>query len=289
VSTPISPLALSSYRYIDVTGVDAERFLQGQITINVSTPEDKTAYLAALCNAKGRIVSLFFISKIKLGFRLFMPQSIIKTTIEHLKKYGVFFKVTIEEAPAEARLIAFIENPNESNPNNRIKITNTDLSLKSFPNEGELKPLTTSNSIYTANSNCTQNDEFEWYWHLAQNKIPWINQDSVEQFLPHDLNLPKLDAVDFKKGCYTGQEIIARMHYKGKLKQHLQLLKGEFTPTILAKTALTQEDKKVGEVVCSICIKEKGVLVLALVKDKADIDDFFQLEDKNSPILKIEK
>lgn len=288
VSTSISLLILSSYSFIDVTGVDAERLLQGQLTINVSTPDEETAYLAALCNAKGRVISLFFISKIEHGFRLFMPQSIIKTTIEHLNKYGVFFKAVIQEAPAESKLIAYIDNQKESNSNqptlnNRINLANTQLSLAICTNESNMASLANTHSLELINN------DSEWYQYLTKHKIPWINNDSVEHFLPHDLNLPKLDAIDFKKGCYTGQEIIARMHYKGKLKQHLQRLNGEFDSKILPKTSLLQDDRKVGEVICSIGSNPKRVSVLALVKDKANINDFFQLDDKNSPILKIEK
>jgi len=281
VSIHLSPLVLSSYSFIDVTGIDAERFLQGQLTINISTPDYKTAYLAALCSAKGRVMSLFFISKIALGFRLFMPQSIVKMTVDHLNKYGVFFKTEIKEARPESKLIAFFDHPKESD--NRITIANTELSLTVCCNEDEIEAFAHTYSIEL------KNIDSQWYQYLTKHKIPWLNNDSVEHFLPHDLNLPKLDAVDFKKGCYTGQEIIARMHYKGKLKQHLQRLTSEFNSDILPKTALLQDDKKVGEIICSISSNQKSVSVLALVKDKANIDDFFQLDNENSSILKIEK
>ena len=67
-------------------------------------------------------------------------------------------------------------------------------------------------------------DEVIWQLALINHGIPTIMPETSEVFTAHDLNLPELQAVSFKKGCYTGQEIVARMQYKAKLKQHLHLI-----------------------------------------------------------------
>lgn len=73
--------------------------------------------------------------------------------------------------------------------------------------------------------------EIEWKKQNIQQKIPAIYPETSEKFLPHEVNLPELNGVSFNKGCYTGQEIIARMQYKGKLKTHLYLGKTQHPPT----------------------------------------------------------
>ena len=118
-------------------------------------------------------------------------------------------------------------------------------------------------------------NDAQWYWEMANHRIAWLTETSCEQFLPHNLDLPNLSAVDFNKGCFTGQEVIARMQYKGKLKQHLQLLRTKQIVDMPSLEKLFQGDKKVAEVIC--CISQQGIgsLVLALVKDSADKNRIF--------------
>lgn len=282
-------LELHSYTFLEITGNETDRFLQGQLSINIDTPNKTTANLAALCNPKGRIVSLFHITKINNGYRLFMPKTIIEATLSHLRKYAVFFKVKIEQAASSITLFAFNSDLAGSlsellvnqQTNRIIGLPNTELSiiLASSDLREKIKLVINQHSADYLNT------EDSWYWQLATHKIPWLNQDSTEQFLPHNLNLPQLGAVDFNKGCFTGQEIIARMQYKGKLKQHMQLLKSNDSLLVNPNESLEQTGKKIGEVICSINIEEKGCLVLALLKDSVSKNENIQLTSENSPIL----
>ena len=273
---------LSSYSFVDLVGEESEKFLNGQLTISAETPKTNTACLAAFCNPKGRIVSLFHIVKIDRGYRLFMPSDLVNPTITYLKKYALFFKVELIPASEKPCIIGFVNRGNDYSDIDAqlIDIANTQLSIATLTEENPHSHL--------ANVT-TEETDYEWYYHLAQNKIPWINQQSMETFLPHDLNLPELKAIDFNKGCYTGQEVIARMQYKGKLKQHLQLLEGSVQTCKEDNLGLFQNDKKVGTVICYSPTKQKSGLLLAIVKDKANFDDFFRLDDKNTSILKIVK
>ena len=76
--------------------------------------------------------------------------------------------------------------------------------------------------------------------------IPWIGQDQTEKFTPHMLNLDLLDAVDFEKGCYTGQEIVARTHYKGATKRRVQRFESDSPVNVGDKISL--DDRDIGEV-----------------------------------------
>ena len=261
---------LASYTFIDVTGNDAHRFLQGQMTVDADSPKSNEAILAALCNPKGRIVSLFHISKTDRGYRLFLPKTIASQTQVHLKKYGVFFKVDILIADENLHLL--VSNQSSTESIESIEIMGTPFSIVIMD---------------TINEDCVK--EVVWYQTLAENKIPWLTAETCEQFLPHNLNLPALNAIDFKKGCFTGQEVIARMQYKGKLKQRLQLLQGEQiieSESLKQTNKILQDDKKIGEVICSINHENK-CLLLGLIKDSADQSETFQLENTENNLRMI--
>ncbi len=290
---------LSSWTYFDIIGTDSEKFLQGQLSINAFKINQQQAGLAAVCNHKGRVVSLFYIYRIDAGFRIILPDDISQSTITHLKKYAVFFKVTIQAESALQQLFATNHLTSEDLDVNTslIKINLTDFSIfikdkKTFESQSGLNQPTTIQSISHQSITLQPSDSI-WYWHLANQAIPWLSPDTVEAFLPHDLNLPKLDAVDFNKGCFTGQEIIARMQYKGKLKQHMHLFSCPQDLSIKPKDSIVQLEKKVAEIICRISLgttnESQETLILALLKDRADKEQTFQLNLKNSPILELVK
>lgn len=260
---------LTSYSYFDLLGADSEKLLQGQISVDATKINHHTAQLAVLCSPKGRIVALFHIHRIADGFRFVLPKEIIDHTITHIKKYAVFYKVSISPASDSSSMIVVQTDSKEKLEQSPINIPGIDSviiykdNLKSIANYAE-----------STNTEIMDSDR-HWYWSLASNRIAWLTADTCEQFLPHNLNLPKLAAVDFNKGCFTGQEVIARMQYKGKLKQHLQLLKTDQIVDLAPLDKLYQDDRKVAEIICCVSLQDFGSLVLALVKDSADKNKAF--------------
>jgi len=171
---------------LKVSGKDAEKFLQGQLTCNIPDAMKEPFLIGAHCNREGRVLSLFFLYAIHSDFYLLMPKEMVDITLNALKKYVVFFKVQLT-------------------------------------NVSDLLCLT--DKKYQLNKN-----------DFIENNIPIIYPETSGKFLPHDINLHHLGGIHFDKGCYTGQEIIARMHYRGKLKTHLHKV------TIQTNTALKPGD-----------------------------------------------
>jgi folate-binding protein YgfZ len=210
------------YSKITVQGLEAEKFLQGQLTCDMRKASPDKAVLAAHCNPKGRIVSLFFLLKEGERFSLFLPQNLSAIALTNLKKYAQFSKhVNVQETVL------------------------TDISNWPF-----LK------------------DKKE----LIEAGIPLIYANTSELFLPHDINLPQLGGVSFDKGCYTGQEIIARMQNLGKPKQHLYRLNFESGTTETAfepgtKIYLPERlESEIGYLVDAVA-QDKSLLALATLKD----------------------
>ena len=208
---------LSDQGLIQVQGMDARKFLQGQLTCNV----EKSISMGAHCNPQGRVLSLFYFFEFQQAYYLLMPRSMISLAIAALKKYAIFFKVTLEDLSAEWRILGIQDksiHPSQESilipvKNSRYMIAGKNETLK------------------TLQANATEN---EWKSCMIHDGIPSIYPETSGKFLPHELNLHLLNAIDFDKGCYTGQEIIARMHYRGKLKNHLLLasVSSDFSPVV---------------------------------------------------------
>jgi hypothetical protein len=156
-----------------IAGVDAKRFLQGQLTCNVDEVTTTEYRLGAHCNPAGRIISLFRLFLYHDDYYMQMPRETVPVALTALKKYAVFFKVALSDVSDALIFIGYCKNP---------------LTLK-------------QEDIHAG--------------------IVAIYPETSAKFLPHEINLPELNGVSFNKGCYTGQEIIARMHYRGKSKYHL--------------------------------------------------------------------
>ncbi len=284
---------LPDYSAIDICGSDTSKFLQGQLTINIETPSEQKSCLAAVCNPKGRVVSLFHIVTIPDGVRIILPTSLVEQTQSHLSKYAVFFKVSISTC----------ENLQLVGGHNLPDTTITSLVNANFrlyqANEHplwfiELGAKDSIEAIAKSAEIDFTDDPNYWFECLASHKICWLSEKTSGEYLPHNLDLPQLQAVDFNKGCFTGQEVIARMHYKGKLKQHLRLLHSKLPvengPALTQSAAtckLLQQQSSVGEVVCSSLSKQKRWIVLALVKESANFQQNFTVNFENSPILEL--
>lgn len=189
----MTKIQLNTYSLIHIHGKDVIKFLQGQLTCDVDKLTDENVTLGAHCNAKGRIISLFRLFNQADDYYLLMPNDVIEAAFEHLKKYAMFSKVSLE-------------------------IVNTD-TVTTFP----------------FNFDATNQHQAD-----VNAGIPQLYPQTIGQFLPHYLNLPKLGGVSFTKGCYTGQEIIARMEHRGKLKQGLKTVMLSFEP-VLGEKVIDQE------------------------------------------------
>jgi len=194
---------------------------------------------------------------------------------------AVFFKTEITDVSEQFQLHGLITSSGETITHNQPDSTFCSLN-------NELAMVITPISIATEETKSLNlPNENDWSYQLAKQKIPWLTQSTQNQFLPHELNLPELSAVDFKKGCFTGQEVIARMQYKGKLKSHMQLLITHSPIEVEPLQAIVSDEKKVGKVICSVTHHKENTLILAIMRDSCLNQTSFQLNDKKASILNL--
>jgi len=185
---------------IKVNGETVEKFLQGLLTCDVRTvkansslPLPSRSCLGAHCNPKGRIIFTFRLFYCDDNYFLSLPKTQVECAMQALKKYAAFSKVSIENISEEVSL----------------------------------------RTLAALNPSPLAADFEHWKLKDIEAGIAEIYPETREQFTPHELNYHKLNAISFDKGCYIGQEIVARMHYLGKLKTELVLaeMTAETTPT----------------------------------------------------------
>ncbi len=234
------------YGIITAFGPDAERFLQGQLTCDIRDITSNALHFGAFCNLKGRVRALFRIKKEKEGFLLQLPKTLLPKALTELKKYARFSKVVLQDDSDSFDRIGIIESasikssPSIESPSlieslieSSIVSSPTHILSLAIPEKPDhyqiIAPRVAGEVRVIEKLNTLQNGEtpikianFD-AWKLADIRagIPEVWLETSEKFLPHHLNLPALNGVSFTKGCYCGQEIIARMQYRGNIKRQM--------------------------------------------------------------------
>ena len=220
---------LSHEGVLAVRGSDAGKFLQGQLTCNISYLNDHTASLGARCMVKGRMQSSFRILAEGDGYLLAMTRELLEPQLADLKKYAVFSKAKLTDDSAawvrfglhdgEAALQALgLEVPTQtdavSRHNGLIAIAVSAARVELWVPAEQAEAVQAQLAAKLANA-----DLNDWLLGQIRAGIGQVMPQTRELFIPQMINLQAVGGVSFKKGCYTGQEIVARMQYLGKLKR----------------------------------------------------------------------
>jgi folate-binding protein YgfZ len=217
-----------------IHGKDAKDFLQGKITCDMNLLIPLKAQPGACCNLQGRIIALFFVMIWKEGYLLLLPKNILKNTLKHFKKYAVFSKIMFEQNP-DLRFIGFLESSDIKNSIENLQEKSSETSqaiYRCFDNLFIAEYTKNNGSIESTPSNDKTPDiqrnnaldnnilgDNAWHYQQLLHGFPDISPETTEVFLPHRMGLQNIDSIlNFKKGCYLGQEIIARTHFKATLK-----------------------------------------------------------------------
>ncbi|MCK3839496.1 MULTISPECIES: folate-binding protein YgfZ [Pseudomonas] len=276
---------LSHEGVLAVRGSDAAKFLQGQLTCNLNYLSDTQASLGARCTQKGRMQSSFRILLQGDGVLLAMATELLEPQLADLKKYAVFSKSKLTDesaawvrfglANADASLAALgLTLPAETDSMVR---TDTLIAIRVSPGRAELW-VPTEQADTVRNQLAAQLPQAELNaWLLGQIRagIGQVMAQTRELFIPQMLNLQAVGGVSFKKGCYTGQEIVARMQYLGKLKRRLYRLSLEATQLPEPGTPLFSpgHNSAVGEVVIAAKADQSIELLAVLQAEAAESGD----------------
>jgi tRNA-modifying protein YgfZ len=238
---------LSNLGLLEVSGADALTFLQGQVTNDVKQlTVASQVHLTAYCNPKGRMLALFLAFYQNERFHLQFNHALIEPIMKRLKMYVMRSKVEIKDISNSLAIIG-IDGPEATsiltsslakiscdielpiNNHELVTFSNTFiLKLPSIAGHTRYEIITdTTNASEiekTLKQNCLVVEQTYWDWLDIKSGIPDVLKATQEQFVPQMLNLDLLNGINFKKGCYTGQEIVARTHYLGSVKRRTYLV-----------------------------------------------------------------
>ncbi|MDV5862272.1 folate-binding protein YgfZ [Pseudomonas mendocina] len=279
-----------------VRGADAAKFLQGQVTCNLNYLSASQSSLGARCTPKGRMLSSFRIVPVDDGYLLSMARELIESQQADLQKYAVFSKSRLsDESSAWVRfgLSGGDAVLNELGlqlgaASDTIARTDSLLAVRLSDGRAELWAPTEDAQALQAKlaarlPHAPLND-----WLLAQIRagVGQVFGATRERFIPQMINLQALGGVSFKKGCYTGQEIVARMQYLGKLKRRLQRLRlvGAAVPAVGVELFSPVHGSSVGEVVLAAQAGD-AIELLAVLQEDAVNDGRIHLGSSEGPTL----
>ena len=259
---------LEHLRILTISGEDAGELLQGQMTQDVRKLEDGKIHITSFCNVQGRVIASAFIQERNDQYDLILSSEIIDDLENHLQRYILRSKVLIEQSD-EKTFGAYKSDIHDDSKECR--------SLKNDPK----RVLTLSSQVPESIDNFITSEE--WIRCDIENSIAIINKENTEKFIPQMLNLDILDAVSFSKGCYTGQEVVARVQHRGKIKQRMFKFKTENEDLISHGSEIHHESKKVGTVVISELI-DNYTIGLAVI-NSADNESQLNIGDTNIKLL----
>lgn len=222
---------------IRVVGEDAVKFLQGQLTQDIALLDLLEARLAAFCNAKGRMQASFIVFKRSHEeILLVCSRDILAATLKRLSMFVMRAKARLSDASADFSLYGLAGNALESIAGGAHpawkKIDRGDANVVFLhPGAGQPRALWCA----LANTPAPIGPHMAlalWHWLEVQSGVAMITQPIFEAFVPQMLNYESVGGVSFQKGCYPGQEVVARSQFRGTLKRRAYLVHTEGTPTL---------------------------------------------------------
>lgn len=258
-------------------GKDAERFLQGQLTCDVVALTNGSHGYGACCNNKGRVIAAFVIVRFGDTFYLCMTRGVGNLLITALKKFLPFYKCTLAMVDESRRLFAVNGAFVQTVSSLAGSMADSTVSTALLTNDGwvcllegtEPRALwlckSATNEVSRALQYALTDGELEAWEALSllMGHFPFHAQDS-EHYTPQELHYDQNGYVSFSKGCYTGQEIVARMHYRGKQKKQLFLLSIDPSPS--PHTTLTLQDNAGSLLGTSLLTRRFNSMLLGLIQ-----------------------
>ena len=264
-------IQLNQYQLIEAHGVDAEKYLQGQLTTDVVALPSGATTLTAHCDPKGKMSAIFRLLKVSNEqFFLLVKKDLLPSALDALKKYAVFSKVSFDLR--DWQIVGVLgEKCGKITPHFSLEI---DGQRSILLNETELPVNFNGN---------------EKIWEVAdiQAGLPNLSPQTQNEFIPQALNLQAIEhAISFTKGCYIGQESVARAKYRGANKRAMFIFKVQTQQEVEIgseiEIQIESNWRKTGTITSAVNLD--GVLWLQVVMNN-DIDSEQQFRLPNSEIL----
>ncbi|MWN90506.1 tRNA-modifying protein YgfZ [Gilliamella sp. Pra-s65] len=260
------PTSLADWQLVKVSGDDNRVFLQGQITNDINRLSEHATLYAAHCDSKGRMWSTLLLFQRGNDIYYIERKSVAKRQVAELAKYAVFSKVSIELVQ-NLNMVGLVDDAIPAAIKAKLIdkscLTENNITYIKLPLPETRVIMITPESIPNDLNPCS-----DWLKLDFQAGYPVIDDINMAILLPQACNLQSYDAISFDKGCYCGQEMVARAQFRGANTRGMYVIKG--TSNVLPKVGSTLEYKLTGG-------WREGGLVLAATR----------LDDKDSICVQV--
>ncbi|MEJ6004306.1 folate-binding protein [Paucibacter sp. AS339] len=296
-NAPQGAARLSDWGLIRAAGEDAAKFLHSQLTQDFALLGLNEARLAGFCSAKGRLLATMIGWKTsEQEVLLALPAEVLPAILKRLSMFVLRAKCKLSDASADLQLWGLTGPAAEQwlgdlAPQARWALGHKDdatlIRLPEAAGQSRFLLVQAQSAAGTASPPLPKLDAVDWQWLELQSGLAWVRTATSEQFVPQMLNLELLGGVSFKKGCYPGQEVVARSQYRGTLKRRTYLyeLKGQALP---GQEIFHSEDPgQPAGLVANAASKDGRSLILAETKIAALESGSLHLGSAEGPLLQL--
>jgi folate-binding protein YgfZ len=212
---------LTRYGLLSVTGADARAFLHAQLTNDIENLPPGRAALAGWCSPKGRLLASFLVVPTSRGFLLQLSRDLVPAVLKRLPMFVLRSKVNIVDASGQwKQLGVWGRAPGAEVPAGAFAVAENGSIVAVRMGDARFLVLASDAASFDGE----QLTEDRWTLDEIRAGRPLITGATQDQFVPQMVNFDTLGAVNFQKGCYPGQEIVARAQYRGQVKRRMKLL-----------------------------------------------------------------
>lgn len=279
---------------IQLSGDDRKSYLHGQVTQDINKLTPHTMLWAGHCNAKGKLWAVYKLLANTSSYFAVVSQAELEKSLAELKKYAVFSKVSIEHRDDLQVVGLSYQNEADLAPLG-IVFPEQDTSVE-FANgiafkldNNRVQLLVEKSKLAELSGIAWQDDNSAWLTQNILGALPVLNQEHIDELVPQMVNLQAIGGISFTKGCYTGQETVARMKYLGKNKRAMFALVGNAT----ASTEFTDLEMQMGDnwrragKVLAYTISNQQVHCLAVLPNDVTPENVFRIKDDEASQLSL--
>jgi len=293
---------LSHLGVIRVSGSNKLEFLQGQLTNDVNKISETHSQLSSYCSPKGRMLASFRILQLGDDLLMLLPTELLEPTLKRLSMFVLRADVQLKDVSNELKRVEIsghcasdllpIDPPEADN----AVISHDDYTVVRIPGDRPrflvISDCDCMEALWEeAKQVATPTSRESWALLDIRAGIPTVYESTKEAFVPQMANLQLIDGVSFTKGCYTGQEVVARMQYLGKLKRRMYRAKIVTDQAPVPGTELYSptdaSGQGSGKIVDAAASPDGGYEVLLITPISCAEANDLQLVDENGPSLQI--
>ena len=290
---------------IKASGDDTLSFLHGQFTNDLNMVSASGSQLSSYCNPKGRMLAIFRVFKQDNDYYLILRRDVLEAVLKKLTMFKLMSKVELTDISDEFVLFG-VAGPDLDSILKKINIsipTEVDQSIQKdettvirVPSESsrllfKCKPENAISLWKILSEKLTQADSNIWSLHDIQSGIAQVTAETSEAFIPQMVNLELIGGVNFQKGCYPGQEIVARTHYLGKPNRRMYRINIESENCPQPGTNIYSPkdgEQPVGKIVSAQNSSNNTCDALAVLRTEKENDDDLLLESISGSMITVQ-